>query len=310
MKILILGGTTFVGRTLVELGLQRGHEVTLFNRGMTNSDLFPEVEKIRGDRKVDMSPPVRRSAQFLREAADHYTFISTIFAYKDFSRAGVSEADAVEGIVPEEEMEITGIDLLGRLKAGCEAMATEAFPDRALLIRPGWIVGPHDTGGRFMWWCQRVMRGGELLAPGGPDAPVQIIDVRDLSIFILEMIERRAVGAYNTTGPQMTFSDLLTACQAATGSEIKPVWVSGQYLLERGVTPMIEMPLWWDPAHDNFLRVGSSKARAEGLYCRPLEQMARATLAWYETVAKTYPWKVGMSPEREAELPDGWRALT
>ena len=233
MNLLILGGTIFLGRYLVEAALARGHQVTLFNRGQHNSELYPDVEKLRGDRDggldvlrgrrwdavVDTSGyvprVVRASAELLADAVEHYTFISSISVYPHFRSVGLDESAPVGTLDDPTVEEITG-ESYGPLKALCEQAVEQALPGRTLVIRPGLIVGPHDYSDRFTYWVRRVAQGGELLAPAHPDWHTQIIDVRDLAEWTLRMVERRQTGVYNATGPEydLTFGQLLETCRS------------------------------------------------------------------------------------------------
>jgi 2'-hydroxyisoflavone reductase len=206
MDLLVLGGTRFLGRHLVEEALGRGHQVTLFNRGESNPGLFPEVEELRGERGGDLSPlrgrrwdaaidtsgylprEVRRSAEILAGSAGHYTFVSSISVYEDFARTGIDE-DAPVLEPPDPEPVELDWELYGGLKVGCERAVEAAMPGRALVVRPGMIVGPHDYTDRFPYWRRRVAEGGDVLAPGDPERQVQLIDARDLAGWMLRMAE-------------------------------------------------------------------------------------------------------------------------
>src|SRR5579872_4273010 len=232
MKLLILGGTVFLGRHIVEAALARGHEVTLFNRGQHNPDLFPEVEKLRGDRNGDLAAlqgrqwdaaidtsgfvprVVRASAEALANAVKHYTFISSISVYADFTKLGIDESSPVAKLVDESVEEVTG-ETYGGLKALCEQAAEEALPGKVLIVRPGLIVGPDDQTDRFTYWPYRVAQGGEMLAPGRPAHQEQFIDVRDLAQWIVRMVEAGKTGVYNATGPDYVLStqQLLEVCK-------------------------------------------------------------------------------------------------
>src|SRR6266542_3549486 len=224
MRILILGGTRFLGRHLVDAALAAGHEVTLFTRGKTDPNAYPQLEHISGDRdpKVDggaglaqlkgrrwdaaidtsgyVPRVVRAGAEALADAATHYTFVSSISVYRDFFKSGIDETYPTGTLEDETVEEITG-DTYGPLKALCERAAQEVFPGRALIIRPGLIVGPHDSTDRFTYWVQRIARGGEVLAPTGPHLPLQLIDARDLAQWNVRMVETFADGTFNATGP-------------------------------------------------------------------------------------------------------------
>jgi 2'-hydroxyisoflavone reductase len=329
MRLLILGGTVFLGRYLVESALERGHDVTLFNRGQHSPELFPEVEKLRGDRDGTLDALkgrswdavidtcgyvpriVRASAELLSEAVNHYTFISSISVYPHFRQRGVDESAAVATIEDETTEEITG-ESYGPLKALCEQAVESALPGRTLVIRPGLIVGPYDHSDRFPYWPRRVAQGGEVLAPGNPEAHTQIIDVRDLAAWNIRMVEANKTGTYNATGPEtpLTMRHVLEVCRDATGSDARLTWVSEQFLLEQGVGPWIEIPLWIpsenDPDMVGFSDASISKALADGLTFRPLTDTIKATLEWDASRPPIAERRAGLKAEREAELLHAW----
>lgn len=325
MRILVFGGTLFLGRHVVEAARERGHEVTVFNRGRTDADAFPEVERLHGDRDageldalrgrtwdVAIDVParkpswVREATTVLAEAVEHYTFVSSCSVYADHSRAA-DESAAVEQLPPDADE--SDLELYGALKAECERIVESALPGRVLSVRAGLIVGPHDPTGRFTYWPHRIARGGEVLAPEPRVQPVQIVHARDLADWIVAMAERRRTGALNAVGPdrRLTMEELLEACVATVGSGSRLTWVGEDFLRENGVEPWSDLPLWLapntDPAFAGFLSVDVSRALESGLRFRPLEQTIADTLAG----APTTP-EAGLSPEREAELLRAWRA--
>lgn len=324
MKLLILGGTAFLGRHLVELALRRGHEVTLFNRGQRNPDLFSEVEQLRGDRNghldalrgrrwdavIDTSGYiprlVRDSATLLASAVEHYTFISSISVYAP-SGEQLTEASPVGHLKDEGVEEITG-ETYGPLKALCEQAAEAALPGRTLVLRPGLIVGPHDPSDRFTYWPVRMARGGEILAPDSPDLLVQVIDVRDLAEWNLRLVEARATGIYNATGPvkPLTMGEVLQSCQSAAGSRL--TWVSEEFLLAQKVGAFVEMPLWVPKQAAGMMNVNVTKAVRAGLSFRPIADTARDTLAWAGSRPADYKWRGGLAAEREVDLLKAWHA--
>lgn len=327
MKLLILGGTLFLGRHLTEAALERGHAVTLFNRGQHNADLFSDVEKLRGDRDSDLIALeggrwdaaidvhgrvpriVRASADVLAPNVGHYTFISTTSVYGDQSIPNMDEHAPLATIADPEIEDPTGPNY-GPLKALSEQMVEAALPGRALIIRPGLIVGPHDPTNRFTYWPRRIARGGDLLAPDGPDHPARFIDARDLAAWTIRMIESGATGVYNARGPNatLTFGELLDTGTAITGSDAHFVWVDEQFLLDAGVRPYTEMPLWIPnlPEHAGFYSINSGKAIAAGLTFRPVAATIRDTLAWDATQRSDTPRPCGLHPERERELLAAW----
>lgn len=335
MRILVLGGTLFVGRALVEKMVARGHEVTLFNRGR-NAQVPPAgVEQLIGDRDgqldalrgrswdaaIDTSGYVprlvRASAELLSAAVERYVFISSISVYRDFSRPNDEEAPLAT--MPDESLEEVNGASYGPLKALSERAVEEAFPGRALIVRPGLIVGPHDPTMRFSYWTSRIARGGEVLAPGDPDTLVQLIDVRDLARWLVEMVEAGRTGLFNAVGPDftLTMGGLLDACREASGSDAQLTWVSEAFLAERGILPWSNLPLWMPlgrESHRAFHRIPVDRALAAGLTFRPLVETARATLAWQRaTAGRPLPAKLGvpmpdltLSADREAELLAEW----
>ena len=323
MNILIIGGTKFLGRHLVDSALARGHSVTLFNRGKTNPTLFPEIETILGDREHDIEKlagrewdavidtcgyvprVVRLSGKGVERSVSRYVFISSISVYASFSKIGIDEADPVGKIEDESVEEITG-ESYGPLKALCEKATHDIFGERALIVRPGLIVGPHDPTDRFTYWPLRVSRGGAVLTPEKPEVPVQIIDVRDLAEFTVKLIEENASGIYNATGPdyELTLGAMLDVCKHVSSSDAQFKWASVEFLNQNNVAPWSDMPAWLpDNGEDaGFARVDISKAIHAGLKFRPLKDTVRDTIEWANMRPAEHQWKAGLKPEREAEL--------
>jgi 2'-hydroxyisoflavone reductase len=330
MKLLILGGTVFLGRALVEAALRRGHQLSLFNRGRSNPGLFPQVENLTGERDSDLEilrgrswdavidtcgyvpRLVGQSARVLAGAVDHYTFISSISVYAEFSQPGMDESAPLATLQDENTEQVMG-DNYGPLKALCEQAAERELPGRVLVVRPGLIVGPHDPSDRFTYWPMRVMQGAEVLAPGRPGREIKYIDVRDLAEWILEMVERRATGIYNADGPDSPCSmeTLLETCRTANGSQASFTWVSEQFLHEQQVGEWIEMPLWvpeTDPQYAGFFAVSSQKAIRMGMKFRPLVDTVRLTQEWAAARPADYVWRAGISRQRESHLLEAWHA--
>jgi 2'-hydroxyisoflavone reductase len=291
--------------------------VTLFNRGQTNPELFPDAEKIRGDRTQDLSPlggrewdavldvatflprVVGLSVDALRGRVGRYVYVSSISVYADQSTPPVEGAAELELEDPNDER----IESYGALKAACERIVQDAYGDAATIVRPGLIVGPHDPTDRFTYWPVRVAAGGEVLGPGSPDDPVQFVDVRDLARWILDLTERSVAGVFNATGESMAFARLLEECRAVTGSDARFTWVPSDRLLEAGVQEWMGVPLWiaspgWGAAN----RVVVSRAIDHGLTFRPLAATIRDTLAWNAEREWPPAEDVGLTPEREREL--------
>jgi 2'-hydroxyisoflavone reductase len=330
MKLLIIGGTIFVGRHLVHAALERGHAVTLFNRGQHNPDLFPDVEKYRGDRDGGLEVltghtwdavidtcgyfprVVGASARFLSSSVDHYTFISSISVYGDVTEPGVSETHPVAPIADPSVEEINE-HTYGPLKALCEQEVETEFPSRSLMVRPGLIVGPDDPTDRFTYWPVRAARGGDILAPDPPTAPVQVIDVRDLAEWTIKMIENRAAGPYNATGPDypLDMSQFLETCLSVAGKDATLTWASKTFLDESNVEEWSDLPLWLsDEKNAGLLAVDVRKAISSGLTFRSLEATIKDTIAWADGRDSSHEWRAGLDPERESLLLSAWRDQT
>lgn len=328
MKLLILGGTVFLGRHIVPAALAQGHDVTLFNRGQHNPELFPQVEKLRGDRDGDLSALagrrwdavidtcgyvpriVRDSAELLADAVEHYTFISSISAYADFSQPGQDEHAPLAVMDDPSVEEVTG-ETYGPLKVLCERAAEAAMPGRVCVVRPGLIVGPHDPTDRFTYWPVRVARGGEVLAPAPPDYPVEFTDVGDLAEWCVALAAQGITGIFNASGPAQptTLGDLLETSRTISGRDAEFVWVDEAFLRAQGVQPWSELPLWIGsgPEYAGFSRFDTSRAVAAGLTFRPVAETVRATLDWAQSRPDDHQWRAGLAPEREAELLALWQ---
>jgi 2'-hydroxyisoflavone reductase len=321
MKILIIGGTRFLGRHLVSSARARGHAVTLFNRGQTNPDLFRRVKKIRGDREKDLDQlkgqnwdavidtcgyfprVVRMSAEALKDVVESYIFISSLSVYADFSKVRLNESDPV-GTLQNETIEEITEETYGPLKALCEKAVQDVFGMGSLIVRPGLIVGPHDPTDRFTYWPVRVARGGDVLAPDGPDALTQIVDARDVADFVIGLIQHDTSGVFNATGYPLTLGTMLETCKQISGSDANFKWAPMEFLRQNGVSPWSDMPAWVpDEGEDaGFARVDVSKAVNAGLTFTPLKDTVHATLEWARTRPADHEWRAGLRPEREKEL--------
>jgi 2'-hydroxyisoflavone reductase len=331
-NILILGGTQFLGPALVEFARSRGHTLTLFNRGKTNPGLFPDVEKLQGDRDpnkgeglkalegrkwdavVDTSGYVPRvvkaSAELLAPNTEHYVFVSSISVYKDLSQYGINESSPVATV--EDETTEKVMEHYGALKALCEKAAETAMPGRVLNVRPGLIVGPDDPSDRFTYWPARLARGGEVLAPGDGQDPIQFIDARDLARWLILGVERRTTGVFNATGPSqpVLMKDFLELNKQVSGSDASLTWVDTAFLEKHKVSPWMDMPAWMPRTGDTKGLGGVSieKAVAAGLTFRPTAEIVRDTLAWFKTLPPERQAKLdaGLTAEREKEVLAAW----
>ncbi|OZI10284.1 NAD-dependent dehydratase [Bacillaceae bacterium SAS-127] len=338
MKVLILGGTRFLGRAFVEEALKRGHEITLFNRG-TNKEAFPEVEQLTGDRDGDISQLENRSwdivmdtcgfsphqikkiAAVLGEKIEQYTYISSISVYKDWIPYNITEDYHQQSILQEqlrdvEEGEVSPYEHYGALKVLCEAEAEKHWPERVLNVRAGHIVGPFDYTDRLPYWIQRVAQGGKVLVPGRRDRPIQIIDVKDIATWVFHMAENRQSGTFNVTYPcdELTMEELLNTCKKVTNSDAEFVWVEEQFVLDHKIQPWTEMPLWipehfplegeTEPWNGSF-SINIEKAVNSGLTLRPIEDTVHDVYQW-EKIRQDSERKTGISREKEKELLDAW----
>src|SRR5262245_17371459 len=319
MRLLVLGGTKFLGRATVDSALARGHEVTLFNRGQTNADLFPEVEKIHGDRERDLAslngrtwdaivdpsgytPGAVRASAELAADSGFYLFVSSLSVYADHSKTMV-EGNGLEqlGDMPDDRL-LEDYSNYGALKALSEQAVAETFPDAHANVRPGLIVGPHDPTGRFTYWPHRIARGGDVAAPAPPDERVQFVDVRDLAQWMVGLCERGEGGELNGVHPGVAWLHLLETCRDVAGSDASFVWIDGTFLLEQDVGQWMELPLWIEDEADKGLhRADITRAAETGLAHRPLADTVAATLELAETTDAA-----GLTREREAALLEAW----
>jgi 2'-hydroxyisoflavone reductase len=314
VKLLLLGGPRFLGRAVVDAALARGHELTFFNRGTTNTELYPEVEWIVGDRTGDLDAlrgrtwdavidtsgylpgAVRRSAEALADCS-RYCFVSSISVYADLSTTNAEDSPLAElGDLPDDE--VTD-ESYGPLKALCEDAARDVLGERALVVRPGLIVGPHDPTGRFTYWPHRIARGGEVLAPAPPERLTQVIDVRDLGEWMVVLCEQGVGGTFNATHPGFAWAELMDACASVSARDAEITWVPDTFLLEHEVGQWMELPLWI--AMPEAMDADVERALEAGLAFRPLAETVSSTLTEAETTDAA-----GLTPEREAALLAAW----
>lgn len=333
-SILILGGTGFIGPHIVNAAMDRGHTVTLFNRGKTHADLFPNVEKLRGDRDgqldalkgrkwdavVDPSGYVPRivkmSTELLAPNVGQYLFVSTISVYKQPGTPGMDESAPLETADDPTSEDVK--KYYGALKALSEKAAEAGMPGRVTVVRPGLIIGPGDPTGRFTHWPSRCAEGGEVLAPGDGSTPTQYIDGRDLGQWIVHLIEQGTVGTFNALGPEkkITMKEVLDACNAAGGNKAKLTWVDWKFLEKQDVGPWAEMPMWIPTEEDpGFGSMSNARAVKAGLTFRPIGDTAKDTLAWLANLPadmtaeqKTRAVSSGIARDKEAKVLAAWHA--
>ncbi|MEU7960239.1 NAD-dependent epimerase/dehydratase family protein [Micromonospora humida] len=327
MRLLMLGGTGFVGSAIVAEGVRRGWTVTMFNRGI-HGPTPPGVHRLRGDRTApgglaelaggawdvvvdtwDGAPRAVRDAATLLRSAGHYAYVSSCSVYAPPVLPGGGEESAVVSSAADD----TGDDDYARCKAGGELAATGVFGDRALLVRAGLILGPGEDIGRLPWWLRRVARGGDVLAPGPADLPVQYVDVRDLAAFTLDRAAEGVGGAFNVISRpgHTTMGELLAEAVAATGADARLRWTDPEVILAAGIEPWNDLPIWIPPGHEYrwLQQCGVEKAYAAGLTCRPVTETVGDTWRWLERVGTVPPRAgrparatVGLDPTREAAL--------
>lgn len=323
MHILVLGGTQFLGRHVTDAALERGHRITLFNRGQTRPDLFPDAEKLRGDRAGDLTALagrdfdavvdtsgyvpriVRRTLAALGDVG-HYTFVSTISVYGDMPSPPTEESPVVQLKEPTEEWR----EAYGELKAECEDIVRERFPN-AFVPRPGLIVGPWDPTGRFTYWPLRLAAGGRVLVPSPRSANAQLVDGRDLAQWIVRAAEEGIAGTFNAVDRATTRENLVDTCRRVADVDAEIVWVDPDFLAEHEVSEWMELPLWLhSPEHRGMLSVDPSKAFAAGLEPRPLVETARDTLAWARSADAPAVFPAGLDRAKERTVLDAWLSKT
>ena len=344
LKVLMLGGTGFLGPAIVNAAVARGHEVTLFNRGRTDNDLFPDLEHITGDRDprkpegydalkgdrewdvvidtANVHKGVEQGTALLKDRVKHYTYISTMSVYASNATPGVDESAETLRFSEDQQAIADAINIppdirqwFGYTKAHGEYALTDAMPDRGLIIRPGLIVGPRDFSGRFTYWPVRARRGGEIVIPGPGDDNVQYVDVRDLGEWTIHAIEKNLTGPYNAIGPgePITIKQLVQGCVDCTESDGTLVPIPSQTLTQTyGVQAWMEMPVWVPPIGD-YAGFGSrnfDKAIKAGLVHRSLKETVTATLDWFDTLDEQQQARFmqGLRPEREKNIIEQWRA--
>ncbi len=329
MKLLIIGGTRFVGRHIVVAALAAGHEVTLFNRGQTNPEIFPACTHLHGDRNADLSAlgagswdatidtcgyfvrQVEALADALGDRGGRHIFVSSAAVYDVPIAPGFTEDAPLVELADTTIEFIDGFTAYGGLKVACERSILRRHGEGSLIVRPPYVVGPHDDSWRFPWWVTRMARGGRILAPGPADDPAQLIDVRDLAMWIIAMLERSSGGIYHTAGPSSTFT--WRSCLETIASTVAPpatelIWVDEAFLLERGVDGET-LPLWagGDDPTRWLMAADSTRALGQGLQLRPFVETIRDTLAW--TTTQIQPTDVGMPSARESELLAEWARI-
>jgi len=314
MRLLVLGGTGFVGRHVVSCAVARGHDVQTFSRGTTQVELPPEAEQLYGDRDANLvmlaagewdavvdcdsyEPDTDRThaaAELLESRTAWYAYISSVRAYASFLEPPGEDAATLDE---------PASDYYGARKAACERVVEDVFGERGALIRAGVIVGPGDPRDRYTWWCTRLAAGGTAVAPAPSERPMQLLDVRDLAAWLVGLAEARAGGPFNAAGPQTTLGAILDETSAALGGATAIRWIDEAILSEQGVGEWYELPLWLAGEQwRNLPNVPIDRALATGMTFRPLAETARDTLAWAQTERGDRAWEAGLSPELEARL--------
>jgi 2'-hydroxyisoflavone reductase len=329
LEILVLGGTGFIGPHMVREALRRGHSVTLFNRGRTNNTLFPDLETIKGDRDngldglvgrkwdavIDNSGYVPRhvqdSARLLAPNCDRYLYISTVAVYADFTKA--IDEDSPLATIDDETIEEVNGETYGPLKALCELRAAaEIAPEKYTILRPTYICGPGDRTDRFSYYPLRTRRGGEMIWPGDPSDPMQIVDVRDLATFTIDCLDKDISGTYNMVNPALSYTmrDLLEDCMAITSNAAEPVWVSADFLTSHDAGPGRGVLPCWHGGGENAMGVSADRSIAKGMHHRPERETARDILTWWDTLPeeRTAQPRAGLSADKEAEILAAWKA--
>lgn len=336
MRLLVIGGTWFLGRVIVEEALRAGHDVTTFNRGRTGTDVRG-AELVRGDRtnpgdlsRLRSSGPwdavidtsgfvpadVLAGARALDDQARRYVFISTVNVYEGWPVDPLTETSALRECAANatEAPDERWGDRYGRLKAGCEHAVEKAFGDRAVILRPGVILGRYEYIGRLPWWLRRFERDGHVLAPGSPNRGIQPIDARDVATFALHEAANGPTGTYNITAPydHATYGEMLTACAHATGSNTEIIWVDDEFLIDHDVAMWTELPLW--RTYEGTWHIDSTRAQTAGLTCRPITDTVEDTWTWLTTDGRAVDShrasELGITPEKEERLLAAWQTAS
>ncbi len=333
LKILILGGTAFTGPHLIKYAMDRGHSISIFNRGKTKPTvhiaMFDKVEQLIGDRNDNLEALkgrqwdavidnyavyprwVRQTTDILKGNVDTYLFTSTLSVHESFSKRGLNENDPVG---TTDDPTIEDMSAYGPLKALSEQVARDVFGNQAIIVRPHLIVGPGDTTDRWTYWPVRIEKGGEVLAPGDYNRPVQYIDARDLSEFMIHLIENKTSGTYSAVGPlaELSMAEMLYGIRAVVSNNISFTWVDQQFLEKNEIKPWVEMTAWMPSGgkFDGFFLFENSNAVTAGLKYRPLAVTARDTLRWWQTLSeerRNTP-KAGLSITKEKEVLKKWKS--
>ena len=334
LRILILGGTAFLGIHMTQLALARGHTVTLFNRGRTNRELFPQIEKLHGDRdgKLDalkgrswdaviddsgyVPRHVRLSAELLAPSIRQYLYVSSISAYASFKQPDDERSPL--GRLSDESIEKVDENTYGPLKALCEKAAETALPGRVTVVRPGYIVGPNDPTDRFTYWPARAARGGEMLVPGKPSDRIQFIDVRDVARFNIDALEQRVLGTFNLVSPpgRFTMGELINACIAAANDLVHPhpaptaAWVPVKFFKAHDPSFPDDIPIWAPASGDTtaFAETSATRALRAGMHITSIERTVHDTLVWHlaRPQSEQLQLKAGLSAAREQEILTAW----
>jgi 2'-hydroxyisoflavone reductase len=326
VNILIIGGTAFLGRHLVDAALLKGHTVTLFNRGKTNPNIFTQIEKLIGDRNKDLSilkerkwdvvidtcgffpSQVRKSSLALKDSVNRYIFISTMSVYKILNKVSTSQAtdesSETSKLKAGQDAEVDDVATYGARKKLCEEAVDEILPGKTLHLRPCVIVGPYDTTWRFPYWVERISRGGNVLAPGDPKGPVRFIDGRDLAEWTLDLAQKGATGIFNALGPdpKITFGQFLEGCRTTLNESCRLHWASEEFLTQNQVQQWKDLPLWVTRENLAIHEFSDVKARKLGLRSRDFRKTISETLDWIKRNHLKSSPDYGLNPHREAEL--------